>query len=594
MAETPTRRRVVVVHVAQVARYRTQQRLGLIDDTGDTPTMLLRLLDEVIEHLEAEPRLRYFTVDGESYLIEHYLQYRPQHRERVRRLVGAGRLLLGPWYVVPEPTLVNVESLVRNLQLGLQVAREFGPPLMVGYLPDVVGLHSAIPSLFKSFGIDSVIRSNGLAEEPLEQQYRGLDGVKVVVGNLSEDSFSAEDTLTSVYRKLAPHTAIGHLLILSQWQVGTTAATIADWLASLQAATSQLADDVVESSPADYAKALAVAGIAIEFPNAEPPPQLSAEGRMIRDWCVALTRGVLRWLEPFFAWAELAGLRRSEPYLQQPQRLIQQVWKDLLRDQAATPLHDPAQRDKRAARLAYYQARVADLREVPLTALTESIDTSQLPAGHIGAIAIFNSSSTRYRGSFTFQMGWERGDYPTTATLLAYDATGQVVGEGIPQRGASFVNDLHLTVDVPAFGYNTYSIAVGENAMQPQVSSQAQSLTQAPALRRADDDLIGLFTLRHAGTMPRSGSLIAVSAWRFEVTTIKLPADPTRSGMIIRGSNRGDDPLMVTITPFKQFRTCAVVNLDEVPTGAKLPIQPDGSFTFKANGHRLLTFWLHD
>jgi hypothetical protein len=51
----------------------------------------------------------------------------------------------------------------------------------------------------------------------------------------------------------------------------------------------------------------------------------------------------------------------------------------------------------------------------------------------------------------------------------------------------------------------------------------------------------------------------------------------------------------VTITPFRPFRLCETVTLDEAPTGGKLAVDPvTGAFRFKATGHRLLTFWLHD
>ena len=41
-------------------------------------------------------------------------------------LVRGGRLLIGPWYVLPDEWLVSGEALVRNLCLGLARAAEFG------------------------------------------------------------------------------------------------------------------------------------------------------------------------------------------------------------------------------------------------------------------------------------------------------------------------------------------------------------------------------------------------------------------------------------------------------------------------------------
>jgi alpha-mannosidase len=38
----------------------------------------------------------------------------------------AGKLVIGPWYVLPDEFLVAGESLLRNLRLGRQIARDFG------------------------------------------------------------------------------------------------------------------------------------------------------------------------------------------------------------------------------------------------------------------------------------------------------------------------------------------------------------------------------------------------------------------------------------------------------------------------------------
>jgi hypothetical protein len=119
-------------------------------------------------------------------------------------------------------------------------------------------------------------------------------------------------------------------------------------------------------------------------------------------------------------------------------------------------------------------------------------------------------------------------------------------------------------------------------------------VTSNPSLKPTRD-LIGMVTTVHSGSLPLTASLIAVSDWRFEVTAIKLPEDADRGGLIVRGSNRSEDTLHVTITPFRAFRHCDVVTLDEVPTGGIMGIDPaSGAFRFKATPHRLLTFWLHD
>ena len=84
---------------------REQFRLRLVD-----------LIDHVLELLESEPRFRYFHLDGQTIVLEDYLEVRPERREDLRREIAAGRLLVGPWYVMPDMFLVSGEALVRNLE----------------------------------------------------------------------------------------------------------------------------------------------------------------------------------------------------------------------------------------------------------------------------------------------------------------------------------------------------------------------------------------------------------------------------------------------------------------------------------------------
>jgi mannosylglycerate hydrolase len=79
---------------------------------------LVHFVDDLLESLEGDPAIQVFLLDGQVILLEDYLQIRPEHRSRLRALVQAGRLLIGPWYVQPDEFLVSPESLIRNLLAG--------------------------------------------------------------------------------------------------------------------------------------------------------------------------------------------------------------------------------------------------------------------------------------------------------------------------------------------------------------------------------------------------------------------------------------------------------------------------------------------
>ena len=53
---------------------------------------LVRVLDELLDLLERDPGFRHFTLDGQTIVVDDYLEVRPEARERIAALVGGGRL----------------------------------------------------------------------------------------------------------------------------------------------------------------------------------------------------------------------------------------------------------------------------------------------------------------------------------------------------------------------------------------------------------------------------------------------------------------------------------------------------------------------
>ena len=81
-------------------------------------------------------------------MLEDYLEARPENEGRLRELLAAGRLEVGPSYILPDELLVAGESLVRNLLLGRFVCERFGArPSPVGYMPDSFGHPLQLPQI---------------------------------------------------------------------------------------------------------------------------------------------------------------------------------------------------------------------------------------------------------------------------------------------------------------------------------------------------------------------------------------------------------------------------------------------------------------
>lgn len=148
---------------------------------------LVHVMDRLLDTLESDPRYKSFTFDGQSIVIEDYLEIRPERRAVLERLVRDGRLFFGPWYVQPDEFLVSGESLVRNFERGIRVASGLGGWLRLGYTPDMFGHIPQLPQILRLFGIHDALMTRGMGpqldghEVQTEFVWQGLDGTQTRV-----------------------------------------------------------------------------------------------------------------------------------------------------------------------------------------------------------------------------------------------------------------------------------------------------------------------------------------------------------------------------------------------------------------------------
>lgn len=150
---------------------------------------LVGLVDRLLDLMEARPDFRYFHLDGQTIVLEDYLELRPHQEARLRRLIGEGRILIGPWYDMPDEFLVSGESIVRNLALGHRLARRFGQPMPVGYLPDLFGHVGQMPQILRRFGLDNAVLWRGFGGRRAEYWWDGLDGSRVLMLHLPPEGY---------------------------------------------------------------------------------------------------------------------------------------------------------------------------------------------------------------------------------------------------------------------------------------------------------------------------------------------------------------------------------------------------------------------
>jgi mannosylglycerate hydrolase len=123
---------------------------------------LVRLLDELLPRLETDPSYAHFLLDGQMAVVDDYLAIRPEAEAALQRLAADGRLAMGPWYILMDEFLVSGETIIRNLQKGLQRADAFGGAMEVGYLPDMFGHIAQMPQLLRQFGFEHAVVWRGV------------------------------------------------------------------------------------------------------------------------------------------------------------------------------------------------------------------------------------------------------------------------------------------------------------------------------------------------------------------------------------------------------------------------------------------------
>ena len=367
---------------------------------------LVEMMDALLALLEREPRFTSFTLDGQTVLLEDYLEVRPEKRAEIREWVCQRRLLVGPWYTSPDEFLVSAEALIRNLMLGHRIAAEFGGPMKVGYLPDSFGQTAQLPQILRGFGIGAAVFWRGVGDEPGQAEFRwkAPDGSTVLAVHLPEGYGNAADLpadrealverLAEVRQQLAIGATTDHLLLMNgsdhKWPQENLPQVLALANEALEDAT------LIQGTLLDYIAAIE---------KADPPlPTVEGELRCakhayllpgtlssrtpLKQRNAAIQTLMERWAEPFAAWAWTLGC----PY---PRGLLWQAWKYLLQNQAHDSICgcnvDAVERDMEV-RFAWAEEIGEEVVRRSLRAIAEQVDTTEL-AEALPPIVVFNPLS---------------------------------------------------------------------------------------------------------------------------------------------------------------------------------------------------------
>lgn len=150
--------------------------------------MLVDMIDKVLEILESEPNYKAFHLDSQSIVLKDYLEIKPHKEELIKKFILEKRLLVGPWYILPEEFQVGGENLIRNLLLGHKTAKKYGRVSKVGYSPFSWGQISQLPQIYAGFDINLIMFYRGInsIDSPkAEFIWIGADGTRAISSRFS-------------------------------------------------------------------------------------------------------------------------------------------------------------------------------------------------------------------------------------------------------------------------------------------------------------------------------------------------------------------------------------------------------------------------
>jgi alpha-mannosidase len=146
---------------------------------------LVHLVDNLLVILENDPEYLHFMLDGQTIVLEDYLQMRMANLPLLQKYIQENRILIGPWYILPDEYLVSPEATIRNLNIGKQICALFGQRMMIGYIPDPFGHIGQLPQIFKGFHMDTACLWRGVPKDtPTLVRWQAPDGSSVLLAHL--------------------------------------------------------------------------------------------------------------------------------------------------------------------------------------------------------------------------------------------------------------------------------------------------------------------------------------------------------------------------------------------------------------------------
>lgn len=154
---------------------------------NDSRAVLYYFMEDLLTRLEQDASLGPFVLDGQTVVLEDYMQVAPENTSRLQALIAQGRILTGPWYTQTDFLVVGAESITRNLLLGHEDCTRWGGLMPVGYVPDSFGQSAQLPMFLNQFAINHAVIWRGWCEHDVagsEFQWLSRNGSSVTTAVL--------------------------------------------------------------------------------------------------------------------------------------------------------------------------------------------------------------------------------------------------------------------------------------------------------------------------------------------------------------------------------------------------------------------------
>ncbi|MBE7021606.1 MAG: alpha-mannosidase [Ruminococcaceae bacterium] len=123
---------------------------------------LVKLIDECMNLFENDKAYKAFHLDGHTALVEDYLEIKPQNEQKIKEYIKNERFAVGPWYILQDEFLTSAEANIRNLLVGMDLARTLGKVTKVGYFPDSFGNAGQMPQILSQAGMKAILFGRGV------------------------------------------------------------------------------------------------------------------------------------------------------------------------------------------------------------------------------------------------------------------------------------------------------------------------------------------------------------------------------------------------------------------------------------------------